>query len=141
MEKASAPRPTPQQVFDDDVKVKYLAKIMHIQRIGPHVNHLMFVSQLRRNGTGMVTPLPLAKRREVETGAETGKQNGTQEGFTQFRTPSSIAKRAPLQVQLACGHCTNAFSRLILFSLGGQVKPLDQSRQTHFTSTFHLATP
>merc|ERR1719474_954577 len=63
MEKASASRPTPQQ--------------------------------LRRSGTGMVTPL--AKRREVETGAETGKQNGTQEGFTQFRTPSSIAERAPLQ--------------------------------------------
>merc|ERR1719474_2272600 len=37
--------------------------------------------QLRRCGTGM---LPLVKRREVPTSAETGKQNGTQEGFTQF---------------------------------------------------------
>ena len=103
------------------------------------LRHLMFVWQLRRSGTGMV--LPLVKRREVETGAETGKQNGTQEEFTQFRTPSSTAKRAPLQVRLACGHFTNAFSRLILFSSGRQVKPLDQPRQALFTTTFHFATP
>ena len=75
---------------------------------------LMFLTQLRRSGSGknVVTPLPLVKRKEVETdkeiskqlNKETGKEKGAQEGFTQFRTPSSISKRAPLQVQFACGH-------------------------------------
>ena len=74
----------------------------------------MFLTQLRRSGSGknVVTPLPLVKRKEVETEKEiskqlnkkTGKENGTQEGFTQFRTPSSVSKRVPLQVQFACGH-------------------------------------
>ena len=88
------------------------------------LRHLIFVLQLRRSGTS----LPLVKRRDVETGTEIGKQNGTQEGFAQFRTPSSIAKRAPLQVRFPCKYFTNAFSRLILFSSGGQVKPRDQPR-------------
>ena len=87
-----------------------------------HFNHrrlclhclLMFLTQLRRSGSGknVVTPLPLVKRKEVETEKEiskqlnkkTGKENGTQEGFTQFRTPSSVSKKVPLQVQFACGH-------------------------------------
>ena len=80
----------------------------------------MFLTQLRRSGSGknVVTPLPLVKRKEVETdkeiskqlNKETGKENGAQEGFTQFRTPSSISKRVPPQVQFACGH----FKRHIL---------------------------
>ena len=114
--------------------MKYLAKMYLALDFMLH--HLMFVFQLRRSGN----PLPLVKRREVETGTEIGKQNGTLEEFTQFRTPSSTGKRAPLQVRLPCGRFTNAFSRLILFSSGGQVKPFGQPRQTHFTSTFHLAT-
>merc|ERR1712013_472954 len=62
--------------------------------------------QLRRSGSGknVVTPLPLVKRKEEtdneiskQLNKKTGKENGTQEGFTQFRTPSSISKRVPLQ--------------------------------------------